>query len=627
MNKRKFKKGFAGSFGSELGEDGKSGDVPYSMLKAARHSGQLNLSNRSLESVPDKVWKINLDIPEEAKNVSLANNDERWWDQVDLRKLILASNKLKEIPSGIKNLPALTVVDAHDNVIETITEEIEELKELVKLHLSHNNISSFPKSFCNLPSLKVLYLTSNAIKDLPEDFGYLCNIEELELSQNKISQLPESFGNLKQLKKLNLSKNEIECLPVGFDNLTSLVDLDISSNKLTSLPSGFGKLTSLEIVECRYNQINKFTMFTETAMIKQLFLGYNRIKDIDDDVFDKLPYLVSLDLRDNSLSSLPESLLKLQLLERLDLTNNSLSGLPYIIGNMQLKSISLDGNPIRGIRRDILARGTQAILAYLKTRIPEPEKVEQKQEDKVKKESKTKEINNSLGDNKENQSPVEENKPKVKETSQKVVDAYLIATTKVLSHSSDASEIPADVWLPGAKITIININKNRLTEFPSEIGNYAETLSELNVSKNKISLAPRLLGSLRKLTFLDMSGNLLTALPDELNQLSHLLQISLSFNRFVVIPKVLFTLPKLQTILIANNQLSEIDVDGLLQLKTLHTLDLSNNNIARIPPQLGNVSWLKSLTLDGNSFRNPRPQIMTQGTQFILGYLRDRIPV
>ena len=62
--------------------------------------------------VPDSVWRINTDVPEEGKNVSLdTSNDDRWWDQVDLSKLILASNTLTAISPQITQLPALSVLD------------------------------------------------------------------------------------------------------------------------------------------------------------------------------------------------------------------------------------------------------------------------------------------------------------------------------------------------------------------------------------------------------------------------------------------------------------------------------------------------------------------------------------
>ena len=71
--------------------------------------------------VPDTVWRINLDVPEEAKSVSLDNTDDRWWEQVDLTKLILASNALTSLGDGLAQLPALTVLDVSErNFIEVL---------------------------------------------------------------------------------------------------------------------------------------------------------------------------------------------------------------------------------------------------------------------------------------------------------------------------------------------------------------------------------------------------------------------------------------------------------------------------------------------------------------------------
>ena len=40
-------------------------------------------------------------------------------------------------------------------------------------------------------------------------------------------------------------------------------------------------------------------------------------------------------------------------------------------------------------------------------------------------------------------------------------------------------------------------------------------------------------------------------------------------------------------------QIETIDVDGLLQLPMIGCLDLQNNNISHVPPNLGNVTSLK----------------------------------
>lgn len=67
---------------------------------------------RSLTAVPDGVWRINLNAPpDQMVDIGRSDSDEQWWDQVDLTKLILASNQLKELSEDIKYLVALTVLD------------------------------------------------------------------------------------------------------------------------------------------------------------------------------------------------------------------------------------------------------------------------------------------------------------------------------------------------------------------------------------------------------------------------------------------------------------------------------------------------------------------------------------
>ena len=61
--------------------------------------------------VPSSVWRINIDTPEEGKTISMDNADDRWWEQVDLTKLILASNALDHLAEDINLLPALVVLD------------------------------------------------------------------------------------------------------------------------------------------------------------------------------------------------------------------------------------------------------------------------------------------------------------------------------------------------------------------------------------------------------------------------------------------------------------------------------------------------------------------------------------
>ncbi|CAG2068688.1 unnamed protein product, partial [Timema podura] len=96
--------------------------------------------------------------------------------------------------------------------------------------------------------------------------------------------------------------------------------------------------------------------------------------------------------------------------------------------------------------------------------------------------------------------------------------------------------------------------------------------------------------------------------------------------RFQDIPECVYDLKGLEILAMRGNKLSTISVPGLARLKRLAVLDLADNNISQVPPQLGNLTQLRTLELAGNGFRQPRHAILEKGTHFVLAYLRDRIP-
>ena len=82
------------------------------MVKQARRSGQLNLSNRGLVTVPERVWTLLELDQEETKAVGersmRENTEENWWDMVDMTKLILACNKISTISDKVRRVSLKT---------------------------------------------------------------------------------------------------------------------------------------------------------------------------------------------------------------------------------------------------------------------------------------------------------------------------------------------------------------------------------------------------------------------------------------------------------------------------------------------------------------------------------------
>lgn len=107
FDRRAFKNRF-----NQAGDDGISHGVSNALLKQARKSGTLNISNRSLTEVPKEVWRINLDASKCQQPSSMDTDDQdRWWDQIDLSKLDISSNQLREISDDVKLLTALSALD------------------------------------------------------------------------------------------------------------------------------------------------------------------------------------------------------------------------------------------------------------------------------------------------------------------------------------------------------------------------------------------------------------------------------------------------------------------------------------------------------------------------------------
>jgi hypothetical protein len=58
------------------------------------------------------VWLINTEKLSGSANME-DENGEKWWDQIELTKLILASNKIKILPKDIKQLYTLIALDVN----------------------------------------------------------------------------------------------------------------------------------------------------------------------------------------------------------------------------------------------------------------------------------------------------------------------------------------------------------------------------------------------------------------------------------------------------------------------------------------------------------------------------------
>lgn len=115
----------------------------------------------------------------------------------------------------------------------------------------------------------------------------------------------------------------------------------------------------------------------------------------------------------------------------------------------------------------------------------------------------------------------------------------------------------------------------RLTDFPREIFDLADTLEVL-----------------------DLNGNALSDLPDDFDRLHRLRIAFLSFNAFKHVPDVLGRCRNLTMLGMKGNAIEH--VDGAALAPTLRWLILTDNKIPVLPDQIGNCRDMQKLMLAGN---------------------------
>ena len=86
----------------------------------------------------------------------------------------------------------------------------------------------------------------------------------------------------------------------------------------------------------------------------------------------RLPVLTTCNLSSNRIAEIPVGISRMRSLTMLDVSNNELGRLPAELGLLHdtLRTLLVEGNPLRSIRRQVLAGGTAGLLEYLLARIP-----------------------------------------------------------------------------------------------------------------------------------------------------------------------------------------------------------------------------------------------------------------
>ncbi|KAL6591313.1 hypothetical protein ACP70R_049816 [Stipagrostis hirtigluma subsp. patula] len=625
------------------------------ILKSARESGSLNLSNRSLREIPKEVYN----------NLDTGSQDEKWWEGVDLQKLILAHNNLEVLREDLRNLSSLVVLNISHNSISSLPAAIGDLPLLKSLDVSFNQINTLPEEIGLATALVKVDLSNNCLTDVPASLAKCLNLSELKASNNNITRIPDVLASCSKLSKLDLEGNKLMVLSENmFVSWTMLTELNVAKNLLTTIPGSIGALSKLIRLDLHQNKITSIPPSIKgCSSLAEFYMGNNLLSSIPADI-GTLSKLGILDLHSNQLKEYPVGACSLKL-SFLDLSNNSLSGLPAELGSAVflhenwielgivyvtdlLQILLLTGNPMRTLRSSLVSGPTTTLLKYLRSRLSSDEEVH---------------VISPITASGSGGTPTKDD--------QIAAARRLSLSSKELVLSGLAvTSVPPAAW-ETSDVVKLDLSKNSIENLPDELS-LCSSLQSLVLSNNKIKRWPRTvvsslpnlsslkldnnplaeisstdLLSLSKLEVLDLSGNA-SALPEPsaVSALPQLQELYLRRMKLHEFPSGLLGLKHLRILGLSQNNLTAVPEtavkwslsdsayanftafkQGIKALSALVELDLSDNNITALPAELGLLEPnLQVLKLDGNPLRSIRRTLLERGTKAILKYLKEKLP-
>lgn len=243
--------------------------------------------------------------------IEVIEDDALEGSETTLLVLHIYNNKLTLLPSAIGKLNMLMGLDIHNNPITTISEDI---------------IQSVSKT------LSSIMLGNKEMKTWPNSISLLEKLTSISIYDVEFQQLPDdAFKNFPDLSILEMISTKIRNIPSSLESLTKLEYINFVGNKMITSESfnghDFNKLQNLMTINIVNSSIQTLpNIFSNLGNLNQLQLDSNPISSIPDNVF---PLNFSsnfwfLMLRNTTLTTVPTALSKLTNLNRIDFQRHSI---------------------------------------------------------------------------------------------------------------------------------------------------------------------------------------------------------------------------------------------------------------------------------------------------------------
>eukprot|EP00892_Ulva_mutabilis_P011211 jgi/Ulvmu1/8462/UM043_0042.1 len=349
-------------------------------IGSAKRLQQIYISGNQLTALPNSLSTLPL------VDLFLAENKLTQLPSCICRltaicKLSLACNDLTVLPSGLGSLASLQFLDVSFNKISVLPPDLSRLSELEALSLAFNPIGKLsggqmPSPVLQMTALKELNLDFTGCREMDLQLGQLASLQALKLDGNDLQQpwlalyqmnpllLVQIHSPVQQV--LNLHACGLDELPACMALMRSLEELDLSDNHLRTLPRLLSELPCLRAIRLDGNPLESHLakvlekgnqqgpgegegalIALLTPSISVLSLTGLSLHACPPEVLWHSACLKSLDLAQNALTALPDSMSCCRHLERLILKCNKLVVVPDTLFSLaSLRVLDLCDNRI-----------------------------------------------------------------------------------------------------------------------------------------------------------------------------------------------------------------------------------------------------------------------------------------
>ncbi|KAJ4350135.1 uncharacterized protein N0V89_008756 [Didymosphaeria variabile] len=363
------------------------GTVPYLQ--------NLCLANNSLTSLYGSDTILlpsikHLDIS--TNRLSIMPNVAAW---TSLITLLVGENSLSTLPEGFCSLKQLRNADFTANNINKLDERIALMDGLENLTLAANPLRE--RKFLTMgaedikrdlmsklgpetvPDAELSQISEDADIEVEGNGWKLTPSGTLDLSSQIMPEVDEDavacFAESHDIKQLYLQQNLLSKIPMVIAQLSFLTVLDMSKNNIAdplteslALP----KLRELRLSSNKLRSLKHISSMLSAPRLHHLDVSNNRIAGSLPTLRESYPELTTLLASDNGIDEVSAE--SLEGLKIVSLSNNDIVRLEPQIGLLigTLTSFDIEGNKFRVPNYAVLKKGTDAVLTWLKDKIPSP---------------------------------------------------------------------------------------------------------------------------------------------------------------------------------------------------------------------------------------------------------------